>query len=147
MKYIIITNNPYVESHKFEGPLAQQIEVVFKQAAAMGVLIAARTMVAKGGVLKSDPKGGIHLEAVRPGAKGKDVNPFAFNPYISVVVTPQDAVDFASVKRLEEAIALFRKYGQTRFFSYTDDTVARFQMADSMLLQETIFKLLQGIKV
>ena len=144
MGYTIFSNNPllaeYAKNH------GQDYEIILLTTPAMEVLVAAKTALRQGAVLVSDPLVGVRMRPTRPGPRIKDTGgfvdkpletgrPVAFNPYVSVVATSTKyAVDFQSVKRIEEALSLYRKNARMRIIAHNDDAIASFQMADMEML-------------
>ena len=129
---IIFTNNPIAVTH-FKQTGADY-DVRWMATPAMEVLAAARTAIHQGSVLCSNPMSGVQTRVSRLADKKAD-QPIAINPYISLAVTPpQDAVDFGSVKRINEALSIYRKNARLRFFAHNDDAVMMFQMADMDVL-------------
>ena len=90
--------------------------------------MAARAAIRQGASLISDPLAGVRS----PGPKSP---PKAFNPYVSIVVSqPLEAVDFQSVKRIDEALAVYRKNAKLRFYPHSDDAILAFQELDMNML-------------
>jgi len=119
---MIFTNNPTAREYLSAQPGSEDFKVNWVGFPAMEVLVAARVAIRQGASLISNPMAGA-------------TNKKPINPYISVVTTPQlDAVDFSSVKRINEAIAVYKNNGKLRFFAHHDDTVKRFQDMDMEML-------------
>jgi len=118
---IIFTNNPTAREYLSAQPGTEDFDVNWFGSPAMEVLVAARAAIRQGAGLVSNPMAGASKKPV--------------NPYISVVTTlQQDAVDFTSVKRINEAISVYKNNGKLRFFAHHDDTVKRFQDMDMEML-------------
>ena len=113
------------QSH-FQG--RDDCEVKWQSSPAMEVLVAARAAIRQGASLVSDPLSGVR-------SQGPNSTPKAFNPYVSIVVTqPLESVDFQSVKRIDEALAVYRKNAKLRFYPHSDDAILTFQELDMKLL-------------
>jgi len=165
MDYTVFTNNPILGGHfkqhpEMSGP-DSKLEVKFLAIPAMDVLIAARGAVRQGAALISDPQVGIRLSQARPqrppqgmrpspvGFVDKKISPFspsfnsgkpvAFNPYVSVAVTvPQESMDFQSIKKIEEAISLYRKNAKMRIIAHSDEAIQQFQEADMQVIMAVL---------
>ena len=136
---IIYTNNPVVSAHFAQAEADCDVRLV--TASAMDVLSAARSAVNRGSVLCSDPMAGVHSRRVRLAGKVED-KPLAINPYLSLAVTPaQDAVDFKSVQRINEAVSSYKKNARLRFMAHNDDAVLNFQKADLDILLSVLAKM------
>ena len=123
--YTIFTNNPIPQSHFAER---MDCEVKWQSSPAMEVLVTARAAIRQGASLVSDPLAGVR--SLSPNSPPK-----AFNPYVSIIVTkPQEAVDFQSVKRIDEALAVYRKNAKLRFYPHSDEAIQTFQELDMTLL-------------
>jgi len=137
----IFTNNPLVAEYISAQP--KSAELIFMGIPASELLVAVRTAVREGAVLVSNPLSGVRMDQTRAEKKplapkrfGDKTIPFggkpvAFNPYVSVLVTSaREAVDFLSVKRIEEALTVYKKNAGLRFSGRSDESVKQFQMAD-----------------
>ena len=134
MGYVIITNNPMVSNYFTSHP-HPKIQVKLQSSPAMEVLVAARATIRQGAALISNPLAGVRMRRAEP-------TPEAFNPYVSMVVTaPGGAVDFQSIKRIDEAIAIYRKNARLRFLPHSDEAVMKFQEVDMSLLVSTLASL------
>ena len=115
--YLFITNNPVVaERYKtarlLNAPVTQ-------------VLSAVKEAVHKGAALLSP------LEAA--------VTRYGLNPYKSVILSDsQVQLDFNSLKRIEEAIALYKKNGAIRYRAYNEALLADFQSSDMQLFESIL---------
>ena len=142
--YMIFTNNPAVVEQLKAQPDGRY-DIKWIGSPAMDVLVAARAAVHQGGTLVSNPLTGVRMnnnpfqpqnlrarnEKQTIGNISKSDKPIAFNPYVSVLVaSPQGAVDFQSVKRIDEALAVYRKNARMRFIAHSDDMVKRYQGMD-----------------
>ncbi|MCL2527696.1 MAG: hypothetical protein FWE42_04675 [Defluviitaleaceae bacterium] len=143
MGYTIFSNNPllaeYAKNH------GQDYEIKLLTTPAMEVLVVVKAALRQGAVLVSNPLAGVRMRPIRPGPRSKGGGfvdkpletgrPVAFNPYVSVVTTStKNAVDFQSVRRIEEALALYRNNARMRIIAHNDESIASFQMADMEML-------------
>ena len=70
--------------------------------------------------------------------------PKAFNPYLSIVVAPLGAgVDFASVQRIDEMLAMYKKNARLRLIAHNDEAISRFQQLDLELLKRILLRILR----
>jgi len=138
MSYTIITNNPLVQRFLAGDSDAInpniKVEVKFQGSPAMDILTATRVAIRQGASLTSDPQVGVRTALTRPSAVGGPAKPIAFNPYVSVIVAEQGTVDFGSLKKIDEALELYRKNARLRFLAHSDEAVAQFQTADMDML-------------
>ncbi|MCL2187173.1 MAG: hypothetical protein FWC16_02765 [Defluviitaleaceae bacterium] len=145
--YTVYTNNNAVaEFFKQKPELGCTVKWV--SAPAMEVLSAARANIRKGAVLVTNPLIGINLPAVQAQGKSLRTVPIqkqgVVNPYLTVLTTsPNDTVDFQSVKRIDEALSLYKKNAKLRFISHSDDTVQHFQMYDLRCMMQMLQELLK----
>ena len=129
MSCVIYTNNPQALQH-FEK--RSDCQVKWQGSSAMEVLETAKAAIKKGAALISDPLVGVRIPT--PGAK-----PQAFNPYVSIVVTPPgESLDFQSVRRIDEALAVYRKNAKLRFYPHSDDAINMFQAIDMDMLAAAV---------
>jgi len=137
--YTIHTNNNMVaDFFKQRKELACTVKWV--GAPAMEVLNTARTAIKQGAVLVSNPKIGVNLPTKqatpkngRPALFPTKAAPPVFNPYLSVITAPPgegEAIDFQSMKSIDEALAVYKKNAKLRFIAHNDDAIAHFQMVD-----------------
>jgi len=129
MSHRIFTNNPLLAEHIKQQPELQCHKLEWMSTPAIEVLTAAKAAVREGAMLVSNPLSGVrtsHKQAAKP---------VAFNPYISVLATTsRGALDFNSVKGIDEALAVYRKNAGLRFSGRSDESVMSFQMADMELM-------------
>ena len=145
MKHMIFTNNPilveYLKGQPDEAFDVNDFEIKWVGAPAMDVLTAVRAAIHQGAALVSSPLAGVRMNPPRrtDSRTGHRIlppsKPVAFNPYLSVAVSAQqESVDFQSVKRIDEALSVYRKNARLRFIAHNDDAVNQFQMADMNML-------------
>ncbi|MCL2361339.1 MAG: hypothetical protein FWC73_05960 [Defluviitaleaceae bacterium] len=144
MSYRIFTNNPLLDEHLKKLDDFKH-EIVWMRHPASDVLVAVRTAVRKGAALASNLMSGVRstqnkqLKRSTPPGFGLVQKPVAHNPYISVLVTPaKDAMDFQSIKQIEEALTIYRKNAGLRFMAHRDESVLQFQQADMDCLLEAL---------
>jgi len=144
MSHRIFTNNPLLAGYFNGQPEMAAHELIFMSTPASELLTAVRTAIREGGVLASNPLSGVRMSQNRVekptghkkgGFADKTLpfggRPVAFNPYVSVLVTPSlGAVDFQSVKRIDEALAVYKKNAGLRFSGRSDESVKQYQMTD-----------------
>jgi hypothetical protein len=150
--YTVFTNNNVVaEFFKQKDDLGCTVKWV--TAPAMDVLTAARVAIRKGAVLVSNPMMGMDIPAVHapvkprfPSPTAAKPNPTILNPYLSLIVTePEEAVDFQSVKRVDEALSLYKKNAKLRFIAHSDDSIQHFQMIDLKCMLQALSILLKMV--
>jgi len=165
MSYSIFTNNPTLASYMQSQPRMADYEVKLLGSPAMEVLVTVKTAVRQGGTLISDPLIGVRMRPTRPGSHSgfrpnlafmdrsvdgsadKSLSltgtPVAFNPYVSVVVEfKSEALDFQSVKRIEEALALYRNNAKMRITGHSDNLIGEFQALDMWMIVSILDALL-----
>jgi hypothetical protein len=54
-----------------------------------------------------------------------------------------DTVDFHSLKRLDEALSLYKKNAKLRFIAHSDDSIQHFQAVDLKIMLHTLSLLLK----
>ena len=104
----------------------------------MDVLNAARVLIRRGAVLSSNPLVGVNVPTKQAAPRNVRTNLLPtkpstaiFNPYLTVITSaPGEALDFQSLKKVDEAIALYTKNAKLRFVAHNDDAIAHFQMID-----------------
>ncbi|MCL2500215.1 MAG: hypothetical protein FWE90_07750 [Defluviitaleaceae bacterium] len=148
MLTVFTNNNVVADFFKIKKELDCTVKWV--NATAMDVVTAARVAVRKGAVLVSNPMIGIDVPAVQaPGrprfpSHASKENPTIFNPYLTLLTTnPNDTVDFQSLKRLDEALSLYKKNAKLRFIAHSDDSIQHFQAIDLKCLLQTLSLLLK----
>jgi len=147
--YTVYTNNNAVaEFFKQKPELGCTVKWV--SAPAMEVLTAVRANIRKGAVLVSNALIGINLPAVQGKSLRATPKQGVVNPYLTVLTTATgDTVDFTSVKRIDEALSLYKSNAKLRFISHSDETVQHFQMYDlKCMLQmlQDLFKMEFGLQ-
>jgi len=153
MSHKIFTNNSVLADYIKQQPEMTGYELVWMSAPAMEVLVAVRAAVRQGAVLVSNPLSGVRMSQSRADKKTQGPKrggftdkplsfggrPVAFNPYVSVLVTPpQDSVDFQSVKRIDEAVAVYKKNAGLRFSGRSDESIKQFQITDMDALMSVL---------
>ena len=128
------------------------IEVKWIGTTTMDVLTAAKSAVRQGGLLLSNPLSGIRIvpPQIFPPSSRSAPKPFAaknssepkissINPYLSLLVTePLNTVDFASVKRVDEALTLYKKNARLRFLAHSEEAIKNFQTLDLQIMIATL---------
>ncbi|MCL2605414.1 MAG: hypothetical protein FWD90_13145 [Defluviitaleaceae bacterium] len=145
----VFTNNN-VAADFFKVKKELDCTVKWVSAPAMDVLTAARVAVRKGSVLVSNPMIGVNVPAVQaPGkprfpSQANKVNPTIINPYLTLLTTePLDTVDFQSLKRLDEALSMYKNNAKLRFIAHSDDSIQHFQAIDLKYMLQTLSMLLK----
>jgi hypothetical protein len=143
MLTVFTNNNVTADFFKLKKEL--ECTVKWINAPAMDVLVAARVAIRKGAILASNPMIGVSVPAVQAPGKPRfpsqtnKVNPTIFNPYLTVLTTePGDTVDFQSLKRLDEALSLYKKNAKLRFVAHSDDSIQHFQAIDLRCMLQTL---------
>jgi len=142
--YTIFTNNSIVA--EFLEQKGLPIEVKWVAAPAIEVLSAAKSVARQGCVVISNPLAGVRNAAppmfsapITPPSPGRTGKIASINPYLSVLVSPKlDTVDFNSVKRVDEAMTVYKKNARLRFLSHTDEAIKLFQTADLEIIVATL---------
>jgi len=164
MIYQIYTNNPLVDEHIKKQSSTDKYEIKWMTAPANDVLVCVRTAIRNGAILVSNPMSGVRTvpnyqpkrsiqtmkknnielpkkDAKRPNQESSDLSStlIAHNPYMSVLVSsPKDAMDFKSIKQIEEALVVYRKNASLRFMAHRDESVIQFQKQDLDCLLEAL---------
>jgi len=130
---IIFTNNPAVVNYFEKKGINHDVRWV--AAPIMEVLSTARAAILQGAVLLSEPLSGVQTARSlfsRPrNSRVTQLKPHTVNPLLTVATTKkQDTVDFASVKKIDAAVAEFKKNARLRFKSHNEDEMKDFQVAD-----------------
>jgi len=132
--HTVFTNNNAVADF-FKQNKDFDCTVKWVAAPAMDVLGAARILIRQGALLASNPLVGVNLpmkqavprNTLLPGKQSSAI----FNPYLTVITSaPGEAVDFQSLKKVDEAIGVYKKNAKLRFVAHNDDAIAHFQMVD-----------------
>lgn len=106
---------------------------------AIEVLKSVKTAVRNGSVLVGNPLSGVRNAAslfssgTKPPPTGRTAAPkvSSINPYISLLITKEGStVDFQSVKKLDEALDIYKKNARLRFVTHNDEAVKNFQILD-----------------
>lgn len=119
MKFIIITNNPYV-TKKFE----ETYELDYMDISLLQVLIKAREMVHMGHKLLSHPLSG-------------SVKPYE-TPYKSIMLSQEkDKLDMESLEIMEQSIAVCEKFKMKKR-TYQGETLSDFQLIDFTLIDGAV---------
>ena len=136
--YTIFTNNNAVADF-FKQKSEFQCTVKWVGAPAIEVLKTARVLVRQGAALASNPLVGIHVPIKQATTKVGQPPRLSvareksniINPYLTIIATqPQDAVDFQSLKALDQALNTYKKNAKLRFIAHSDDAIAHFQTLD-----------------
>jgi len=153
--YTIFTNNNAVADF-FKQHTELQCTVKWVTAPAMEVLTAARVAIRQGAVLLSNPMAGVNIPPTAVGGgKNQKINPFiqqksrptVINPYLTILATPPgDTVDFQSVKRVDDALNIYKQNARLRFMAHDDDSIQHFQLVDLDFMLRTLSGLL-GIRI
>ena len=70
----------------------------------------------------------------------------SLNPYISLLIRrTAETVDFASVKKLDEAINIYKKNTRLRYIAHNEDTIKAYQTVDLEMLAHTLAALETGV--
>jgi hypothetical protein len=136
MHTVYTNNSSAAEFFKQKTDLPFTIKWV--SASAMEVLVAVHAAVKKGARLVSNPLVGANLPSRQASAKNArpplfptKPPPAIFNPYLTVITTPtDDSLDFTSLKKVDDALAIYKKNAKLRFIAHNDDAIAHFQMID-----------------
>jgi len=124
------------------------IEIKWIGTTTMDVLQAAKNAIRQGGLLLSNPLSGVRSTSQtpsmfsRPPGKAPAINRTAepkiisINPYLSLLVSSpiKNTVDFTSVKRIDEALALYKKNARLRFLAHTEEAIKNFQTIDLQMM-------------
>jgi hypothetical protein len=146
--YTAFTNNNVVAEFFKEKPEIG-CTVKWVSAPAMEVLTAARVAIRQGALLVSNPLVGINLPVVQAHGKGvRALSPASksavVNPYLTLLTTePDSTVDFRSLKRVDEALTLYKKNARLRFVAHSDEAVQHFQMIDLKCMLMALSELLK----
>ena len=153
MTYTIFTNNPVLAEFIKQQPEMESHEVKLMSTPAMDVLLAVKSAIRQGAATVSNPMAGVRMtppRLVKPQSREKPAGPIgiekpatgkpvAVNPYVSIAVTTkQEAVDFKSIKAVDEAIELYRKNARLRFIGHSDEAIKSFQIADMEMLASVL---------
>ena len=142
---VVFTNNGIVA--EFFELKDLPVDVKWVAAPAFEVLTAAKAAIHQGAVLQSNPLAGIrtsqplfsHPAKPPSGDTGRHSRISSVNPYLSVLTSQmQDAVDFASVQSISEAMSVYKKSGRLRYMSHGEEAIRAFQNADLETLLATI---------
>ena len=143
-KYTIFTNNSIVA--EFLKDKGLPIDTKWVAAPAIEVLAAAKSAAHQGSIVVSNPLAGVRFathplfsQSTLPPTPGRGSNATqkiaSINPYLSLLVSPTlDTVDFSSVRRVDEALNLYKKNARLRFLAHNDDAIKAFQTADLQIL-------------
>jgi len=142
--FTLFTNNSIVA--EFFTNKEMPIEVKWIAAPTMEVLIAAKNAAKQGAVILSNPLQGVRTSqpifspSAKPPPPGRQAsNISSINPYLTVLTSPPgDTVDFGSVKRIDEALSLYKKNARLRFLSHNDEAIKTFQAVDLEITLATI---------
>jgi len=147
MNYRILTNNPTMESFLERYPELSMYELNYIEISASDILLVVRAAICEGAVLVSNPLSGVRMSSQsqaekKPTSSRRDnfndkplfsfkSRPVSFNPYKSMLISdPQEVVDFQSLKIIDEALEVYRKYAGLRTSRRSDDTISYFQNTD-----------------
>lgn len=119
MKFIIITNNPYVTKKYEEKYEINHMDISLEQ-----VLVKAREMVHMGHKLLSHPLSG-------------SVKPYE-TPYKSIMLSQKkDKLDMESLEIIEQSIAVCEKFKMPKR-TYPEKTLMDFQLIDFTLIDGAV---------
>ena len=144
--YTIVTNNSIVAEF-FEKNTLSIVEIKWVATPAIDVIAAAKAAVHQGAVVLSNPLAGVRsaasnifLASNMPPPHGRAPSKVSsINPYLSVLLSPpNEALDFGSIQRLDEATKLFKKNARLRFLAYNDEAIKQFQAADLEIVVQTL---------
>ncbi|MCL2363165.1 MAG: hypothetical protein FWC71_00705 [Defluviitaleaceae bacterium] len=143
--HTIFTNNSSVADF-FKQKKEFDCTVKWVAAPAMDVLSAARLLIRQGAALASNPLVGVNLPTkqatprnTRPPLFPTQQSSAIFNPYLTIITSaPGEAVDFQSLKKIDEAITVYKKNAKLRFAAHTDDAIAHFQMIDMRCMLQSL---------
>ncbi|MCL2372045.1 MAG: hypothetical protein FWC78_01405 [Defluviitaleaceae bacterium] len=146
--YPIYSNNPTLEEILERNRLIQlsddaMVEIVSITSSSMAVLNATKAAVRQGATLLSNPFAGLRTawlanQILSPAPitphtidEAYIAKISAISPFISLLTTPpQEMIDFASIKILDQAIAIYKKKSKLRFIPHSDNLIRDFQATD-----------------
>ncbi|MCL2841116.1 MAG: hypothetical protein FWE05_10140 [Defluviitaleaceae bacterium] len=150
--YIVYTNNSIVA--EFLNHKGLPIEVKWVASSATEVLSAAKSAIRQGAIVISNPLAGVRnaespvfSSPLTPPPPNRNIpqSVSSINPYLSILVSPQlDTVDFSSVKRIDDAMTIYKKNARLRFLAHNDDVIKAFQTSDLEIIVATLAHLAQA---
>ena len=139
-KFLVITNNK-MTSNFFQSKQGLPVDLNYHSTSAVSVLIAARTAVRSGFALLNEPMSTVRpkkqpIFTPRAGTKGfgkQDTpnNMEVFNPYMTICLEgPSDVLSLPSAKKLDDALALYKKNVRLRLMPNDEETIMIYQQQD-----------------
>ena len=139
-KFLVITNNK-MTSNFFQSNQGLPVELQYHSTSAVSVLTAARTAVRSGFTLLNEP-----MSTVRPkktpiftpkaetkgfGKQNNNNAMEAFNPYMTICLEgPSDILSMPSAKKLDDALAIFKKNVRLRLMPNDEESIMIYQQQD-----------------
>ena len=139
-KFLVITNNK-MTSNFFQSNEGLPVELNYHSTSAVSVLMAARTAVKQGFALLNEPtstlqqkKTPIFLQQATNKGFGKQDstnNMEVHNPYMTICLEgPSDVLSLSSAKKLDDAIAVYKKNVRLRLMPNDEQSIMIYQQQD-----------------